>query len=179
MLGSRIVVLASSIATAIAASLCCIAPVAAALLGLTSFASAMALEPWRPYLLGVTAILLATAFALYFRDARRSWLILLIATLSVAGLAAFPYLSGQILPAVSTVPQTQKSLTVTTVFLIEGMTCEACASGLQASLRRVPGVAKAVVDYNGKKATISFDPVRQNRNSLAKVISSSGYSLKN
>ena len=178
MASSRIVVLASSVATATAASLCCIAPVAAALLGLTSFASAMALEPWRPYLLGVTAILLATAFALYFRDARHSWLVLLIATLSVAGLAAFPYLSGQILQAIPTGPQNQKSPTVTTAFQIEGMTCESCASGLQASLRRVSVVAKAVVDYNSKKATISFDPSKQNRNSLAKLISGSGYSLK-
>ena len=182
MASSRIVVLASSVAAALAASMCCIAPVAAALLGLTTFASALALEQWRPYLLGLTAILLAAAFLLQFRNGRASWLVLTITTLFVGAFAAFPYYSGQILPSISATADLNnpKAPTAATInFLIEGMTCEACASGLQASLRRSPGVTKAVVDFHNKKATISFDPARQDRSSLGKLISGSGYTLKN
>lgn len=181
MSASRIVVLASSIAAAAAASLCCIAPVVAALLGLTSFASALALEPWRPYLLGLTGTLLAAVFLLHRRNGHSSRLVLGITTLSVLGLAAFPFYSGQILHAVSaaTDPQKTKQQSLTRVeFQIEGMTCESCASGLQASLGRAPGVTKAIVDYTNKKAIISFDPSKQDRQGLSKLITGSGYTLK-
>lgn len=182
MSASRIVVLASSIASAAAASLCCIAPFAAALLGITSFASALALEPWRPYLLGLTGILLTAVFLLHRRNGHSSRLVLAITTFTVIGLAAFPFYSGQILHAVSADADPKKPaapLASRAEFQIEGMTCESCASGLQASLGRAPGVTKAIVDFPNKKATISFDPSKQDRQGLSKLIAGSGYTLKN
>lgn len=194
---SRLVVLASSIAAAVAASLCCLLPVAAALLGLTSFAAASAFEKWRPYLLVLTGALLGGGFVLYYRDSKRtcapgsacaskamgrwSLLGLGIITITVAGLAAFPYYSGHIIQAVSasSEPKHPKATSTATVtFFIEGMTCKACATGLQATLERLPGVAKAVVDYESRKATITFDPTIQDRKTVTKAISNSGYNVK-
>ena len=96
----------ASLIGATAASACCIGPVVFALAGVgASSASAMSLEPYRPALLGATAILIAVAFWREYRvpaacpagahcppDGRwRQRLALwLIASLVVA-LAAFPY----------------------------------------------------------------------------------------
>jgi len=56
-----------SIATAIVASLCCIGPAAAALIGAGSLGVFSAFEEYRPYLIGLTAILLGFAFYFAYR----------------------------------------------------------------------------------------------------------------
>jgi copper chaperone CopZ len=44
-------------------------------------------------------------------------------------------------------------------------------------LERLPGITKAV-DYESHKATIRFDPAKQDRKALAKVVFESGYRVK-
>jgi hypothetical protein len=56
-----------SIATAILASLCCIGPAAAAIIGAGSLGVFSAFEAYRPYLIGLTAILLGFAFYFAYR----------------------------------------------------------------------------------------------------------------
>ena len=56
-----------SIVTAIVASLCCIGPAAAALIGAGSLGVFSAFEEYRPYLIGLTAILLGFAFYFAYR----------------------------------------------------------------------------------------------------------------
>lgn len=58
---------AGAVGSAIAASICCFGPLALALLGLGGGALLLRIEPFRPYLLGVTATLLAGAFYLTYR----------------------------------------------------------------------------------------------------------------
>jgi len=41
-----------------------------------------------------------------------------------------------------------------TVVQIDGMTCEGCAAGIEASLRRIPGVVTAEVSYDKRQAVI-------------------------
>src|SRR5439155_10920573 len=57
----------ASIGAAIVASLCCIGPLVAVLLGLGTFGAAAFFEHFRPYFLGVTALLLAGAWYLAYR----------------------------------------------------------------------------------------------------------------
>ena len=90
--------LAGSIAAATAASACCIGPVLLALMGLGGAAFAMRLAPSRPYLLGMTVLLLGTAFFFVYRrpacdgSSRRGLKIVLwLATALVAALLAFPW----------------------------------------------------------------------------------------
>ena len=54
-------------ATAIAASLCCVGPAVVAVLGTGGAIAVAKLEPWRPYLLGFGAVVLAVAFSLAYR----------------------------------------------------------------------------------------------------------------
>ena len=59
--------------------------------------------------------------------------------------------------------QKQKTNTVavkpeTTSFKIEGMTCAmGCAKTIEDKLSKMDGVQKAVVDFDNKEATVSFD----------------------
>lgn len=59
--------MAASVIAAIGASLCCIGPIAAAFLGLTSMGALVKYEPYRPILTVVTLAILAGAFFLAYR----------------------------------------------------------------------------------------------------------------
>jgi len=56
-----------AVGSAIAASICCIGPLALALLGLGGGALLLSLAPFRPYFLGATALSLGGAFYLTYR----------------------------------------------------------------------------------------------------------------
>ena len=58
---------AGALASAFAASVCCLGPLALALTGLGGGALLLKFEPYRPYLLGVTAVFLGSAFLLAYR----------------------------------------------------------------------------------------------------------------
>lgn len=90
------------------ASLCCILPVAVALLGVGSAAAAAQFEPYRPYLLAATAALLAFAFYRAYQPIRcepgetcavpahrrRNRILLWLVAVLALGLVAFPYYSS-------------------------------------------------------------------------------------
>ncbi|HYM46916.1 MAG TPA: cation transporter, partial [Burkholderiaceae bacterium] len=58
---------------------------------------------------------------------------------------------------------------------IRGMACSACALLIEQSVRRVPGVAKANVDFATRSAYISFDPKIVTRGELQRAIERAGY----
>lgn len=93
----------ASVLAAGVASACCIGPVAFVLLGAGAFGAALsALEPYRPILLGLTAVLLGGAFSAAYRptsdcDVRspasraRTRIVVWIAAALAAAFAIFPY----------------------------------------------------------------------------------------
>ena len=60
--GKESLLLSTGIFAAVGASICCILPVAVAFLGVGSAALGATFEPFRPYLLGLTVLLLGGAF---------------------------------------------------------------------------------------------------------------------
>lgn len=58
---------AGALLSAVTASICCIGPIALALLGLGGGALLLKFEPYRPYLLAATALFLGAAFYLTYR----------------------------------------------------------------------------------------------------------------
>jgi mercuric ion transport protein len=58
---------AGAVASAVAASICCLGPLALALLGLGGGALLLRFEPYRHYLLAATALFLGAAFHLTYR----------------------------------------------------------------------------------------------------------------
>jgi mercuric ion transport protein len=102
----------ASVIAAVGASACCLGPVVFSLAGAGALgAASVRLEPWRPFMLALTGVLLAGAFYNVYRrpadtaacDAngvcppdrnRRAKQLLWVATAIVVLLAAFPYYVG-------------------------------------------------------------------------------------
>lgn len=188
--------LVASAAAAIGASLCCILPIIAIVTGSGAIAAGLAFEKWRPYLLGLTGLLLAGGFLLAWRDhkkacapgslcatkpmSRWNFIALGILGLGVVALAAFPSYSGAVAQMVvrQPGPTSTNSVSVSTVsFRVPDMDCPACAVSLSATLRKLPGVTDAKLDVDGRKAVITYDPATQNISALAKVITEAGFHI--
>src|SRR5258708_36763682 len=60
--------LGASVIAALGASICCIGPIAAAFLGLTSMGALLKYERFRPLFTGVTLLFLAGAFYMTYRN---------------------------------------------------------------------------------------------------------------
>ena len=96
-----------AVVAAIGASLCCILPVAVAVLGVGSAALGAKFEPFRPYFAAATALLLGFAFYRAYKpvecapgeacavlaDRRRNRILLWTVTIVAIALLAFPYYS--------------------------------------------------------------------------------------
>lgn len=62
---------------------------------------------------------------------------------------------------------------------IEGMTCKECATHVQKSLAKVPGVAKATVSYEKSEADVCTRPNSDVRSEeLVKAVERAGYKAK-
>jgi mercuric ion transport protein len=101
---------AGAVVSAVAASICCLGPLALALLGLGGGALLLKFEPYRPYLLATTGLFLGFAFYLSYRrptseecapgsscaqpsNRTGQRAVLWIVTAIVVLVAAFPYFS--------------------------------------------------------------------------------------
>jgi copper chaperone CopZ len=189
-------VFASSIAAAIAASLCCIGPLLVAATGFGSLAFFARFDAWRPYLLGLAAVLLGVGLHRGYRAKRecctadappgagessRTLRFVWLPVLVVAAAAAFPYYANSLTqraPA-SAAPAVVPSPDLATMrFRVTGMTCEACASGLAASFRNLEGVRSASVEYASGAASVTYDPGRVSEEKLAALVKDSGYGFE-
>lgn len=162
----------AAIAAAVAASSCCILPLVFGAAGISTIALAGTFESARPYMLGVTAVLLGLGFYYsYFRKPscepggacetprrglrRTNTTMLWVATAAVVALALFPsyafVFAGSETPAVSGVGSIDSKQVVLEV---SGMTCEACTVSVQNELAAVPGVLRSEVDFEAGKAIV-------------------------
>ena len=189
--------LASAIVAAVAASLCCILPLIAAVVGFTGFAASQFFEQWRPYLLAATLGLLAIGFYFAYRRPREAceagsvcertpmgrwnraalWLVAVL----VVVLAAFPYYSGWVARAVTKThgpaEGPAQGLQAHAVLKIDGMSCGSCAVLLEKNLSQVPGVQHARVDFQEKQAQVDYDPKKVNPARFTQVITDAGFKV--
>jgi copper chaperone CopZ len=90
-------------------------------------------------------------------------------------------LDGGVPVAAGAAPQSDQENTgrqKTLQMRIAGMTCAACAKGLEASLRNMAGIVKAAVDYKTGQAVITFDTNKQSAESLSKFVASCGFQAR-
>jgi mercuric ion transport protein len=178
-----------SVVSAIVASLCCIGPVVAVLLGIGSIGVFTAFEAYRPYFIGATAVLLGLAFYLSYRkrevkcedgtckfESASKWnkLSVWLATFFAAIAIAFPYL-GITLHASTNENATPQA---TVVLNIEGMDCKACAFGIEGALSRIAGVHRATVQYEKGNAIVEYDPVVVQPRTLIEHVEEIGFKAK-
>ena len=66
----------------------------------------------------------------------------------------------------------------TAIIEVEGMTCPLCTSAIKRSLKMTPGVLRAKVLLNTKKATVVFDDTKTDISKLLHAIEVVGYKGK-
>lgn len=190
------------IAAAITASLCCIGPLVAVVLGLGTFGAAAVFEKFRPLLLGITVVLLAGAFYLAYRpkktehcqgatcqmpsSGRYAKAMLWLAAVFVVLFAAFPYYSPLAWKALAQIPREGvpvatplpgSTLELAAVKLsVTGMTCAGCAANVQSALLGLKGIAEASVSLEEKSATVKYDSAKATTQQMIEAIEKAGYS---
>lgn len=189
--------------TAIGASLCCITPVLALIAGTSGVASAFSwIEPFRPYLIGLTLLVLGFAWYLKLKPRKeidcecekddlpggkagkpkfiQSKKFLGIVSLFAIVMLAFPFYSGIFYP------NTEKQVIVVDEsnikimeYKITGMTCTGCEEHVNHEVNKLDGIVKSNTSYANGNAIIQFDKNKTNEAEIEKAINSTGYSVTN
>lgn len=181
--------------TAAAASLCCITPVLALFSGATGIASTFSwLEPYRPYLIGLTAAVLAFAWYQKLKpkkadidcaceeDKPSFWqtkTFLAIVTALAILLMAFPKYSHIFYPKTEKkeIIVVDKSSIQQVKLNIKGMTCEACTETINLALSKVPGVLEYKTEFKDGSSTIKFDNSKINEQAIVNAVNETGYKV--
>lgn len=183
---------------AIAASLCCITPVIALLVGSSSIAANFSwIEPARPYLIGLSVAVLALAWYLKLRPAKsndlncdcetakkssflQSKTFLSIVTIFAILMMVFPFYAKMFYPA----PKMQAT-SIATVdnkqevkFIIQGMTCEGCEEHVNNQLSKVNGVLAYKTSYVKRSSLVTFDKSKVDVREIESTINKTGYKVK-
>ena len=180
--------------TAIIASLCCITPVLALIAGTSGIASTFSwIEPFRPYLIGLTVLVLVIAWYQKLKSKKKidcecetdekpkfmhSKTFLAIITVFSIIMLAFPYYSGIFYSN----PEKQiivvdKSDIKTVNFNVSGMTCEGCEEHVKHEVNKLNGIVNTNVSYKNGSAIIEFDRTKTNEKEIEKIINSTGYKV--
>ena len=185
--------LGGSILAAITASLCCIGPLVAVLLGAGGFAASAVFEKWRPVFLSVTFALLALAWYLTYRKpkadcaegsacatkpvAKWNKVVLWIATGVVLVTAAFPSLSSVLLRSTQSNAPVAVADANTAVLKVKipSMDCAACAVSIQTKLRKQTGIVTAQVNYDTKEAVVQYDTTKLTPEKIIAAIDETGF----
>ena len=184
--------LSAGLLTAIAASLCCFTPVLAFIAGTSGLASTFSwLEPFRPYFIGFTILVLGFAWNQKFKPKNKfdcncetdekpkliqSKTFLGIVTAFAVMMLAFPYY------AYFFYPKTEKQVIVvdksnirTVEFNIRGMTCTSCEEHINHEVKKLSGIINSIASYKYGNAIIEFDNSKTSTVEIEKAINSTGY----
>ncbi|WP_242927886.1 mercuric transport protein MerTP [Pontibacter vulgaris] len=183
--------------SAMAASLCCVLPVIALLAGSSSLAASFSwLEPARPYLIGVSLVVLAIAWYSKLKPVKtttmdcnceipkkvsflQSKAFLAIVTVVAIGLMSFPLYANIFYPQ----PQPQATPVALNDtkqqvrFAIQGMTCAGCESHVNKELAKVKGVEVFNTSYSTNSSLVTFDQTEVDVKTITAAIQKTGYKV--
>lgn len=180
--------------TAIAASMCCITPVLALVAGTSGLASTFSwLEPFRPYFIGLTILVLGFAWYQKLKPKKQidcnceteekpkfiqSKMFLGIVTAFAIVMLAFPYYSSIFYPKKEKqIKVVDKSNIQKVKFTISGMTCASCEEHVNHEVNKLTGIISSNASYENGNAIIEFDNSKTNISEIEKAINSTGYSV--
>ena len=172
--------LVGAVLAALAASSCCIGPLVLAAFGIGGAGAMAALGAYRPYILVVTAALLAAGFYLTYRTPRAATteadacgceaphpkagragrIGLWIATVMVVAFAAAPYLIARAAAhgREATAPTTPSASIAHVTIRVEGMDCEACGVNIRRALVKVGGLRDMTLDLKAHTIDVAYEP---------------------
>ena len=190
----RVPLFFGAILAAVAASSCCILPLLLGAASVGTVGLGAVLAPYRPYLIGLTLLLLGAGFYFIYqpqrvggeaeccdvkavRTRRMSKAVLWAVALFTGAALAYPeipaYRVSRIAaaaPAVAAGPSAK-----TAVFTIGNMTCAECTLSIASALKAKPGVLDARVDFAAKQALVQYDPDRVNVATLRMAVEGTGF----
>ena len=193
----KVSLLVGAVFAAIAASACCILP---AILGAASAGSvglSAAFAPYRPYLIGLSVLLLGAGFYFTYRPEkaacgpagscatektrghkRLSKGMLWLVTLFTIGSMAYPEIAAYRVckAAVTAPPLAVVPSSKTAVILVGNMTCAECTLSIVKALKATPDVYDARVDFTAKQAVVRYDRKKVRTANLQDAIRRSGFS---
>lgn len=182
---------------AVAASSCCILPLILGAASAGTLGLGAALAPYRPYLVGLTLLLLAGGFYFTYRPQqsgcktecdttqktarakRFNKTLLWVVAVFTVGALAYPNLAAYAVSrAESKAPMVAESLPSQEVaFTVGNLTCAECTLSIAKALKNAPGVYEASIDFASKRAVVRYDAKRVGVTKLRSVIEQSGFSV--
>jgi len=183
-----------AIGTAVLSSLCCITPVLALVAGTSGIASTFSwIEPFRPYLVGFTFLVLGFAWYRKLKTKKeidcncetddkprfiQSKTFLGIVTAFAIVMLAFPYYSGVFYPKTEKqIMVVDKSNIQTVEFSISGMTCAGCEEHVNHEVNKLNGIVSSKASYENGNAIIEFDKTKTNETEIEDAINATGYKV--
>lgn len=179
--------LIGSLATAFLASLCCIGPAVLAVLGVGGVSLFTRLTNFRPYFIGLTLILLVSAFYLTYRKKevicgdgtcktlrrnKGNKIALWGATISAVIFVAFPYLNLSNPRAANNLFQGE---IVEVKIPVEGMTCSSCEVQVEKGVKKLDGIVMVKADYQKGLIYVTFVKEKVTTKDIVEVINQTGY----
>ncbi len=176
-----------SIISAMVASICCIGPVVLAVLGVSAAGLFSKFVSFRPYLIGLTIILLILAFYLTYRkreiicedgtckiESAGRWnkIALWGGTILVVFLLASPYLN---LSNRSQASNSRGSEISEVIIKVEGMTCAGCEFNVENAVKKLDGIMGVKASYQKGEVYIKFEKGKVSIDNIVEAINKVGY----
>lgn len=188
--------LGTSILTAVAASLCCITPVLAIIAGTSGLASTFTwLDPLRPYLIGLTILVLAIAWFQKLKPKTQdigcecveespkftnTKSFLLIVTLFAVLMLAFPLYAKVLYPNPTKEVVVVAEANLDTVeYNIKGMTCSGCEAHIESEVNQLDGIIEVNANYEKGSTHVNFDKTKVTPLEIQAAIGKTGYVIIN
>lgn len=185
----------AGIVSGFAASLCCLTPVSALIVGMTGTASVFSwIEPARPYLIALSIGALCLAWYIKLKPAKRdtecnceissmpsffqSKIFLGVVTVFSVVVMTFPLYSGMFSEPDAGIPVASNERSQQVKFKIRGMTCEACEGHINSELSKLAGVAEFKTSYENQSSLVTFYPSKVDVITIEKAINKTGYKVE-
>ncbi|MEB8329028.1 mercuric transport protein MerTP [Flavobacteriaceae bacterium KMM 6897] len=184
----------TTIITAIAASLCCITPVLALIAGTSGIASTFTwIEPFRPYLIGLTVLVLAVAWYQKLKPKNQdidcvcddekpkfsnSKKFLLLVTLFAGLMLAFPYYTQLFYPTTNKeVVYVTESNIDNVEYQIKGMTCSGCEVHIESEVNKLDGIIKVKANHEKGNTVVTYDKTKVTNQEIEDAVGKTGYKI--
>ena len=154
------------------------------------------LEPFRPWLIGITVVVLAFAWYQKFKPKTQAEIdcecddekpkfinsknFLFLITLFAGAMLAFPsyshilYSSPGQSKVIDYIEQSNvKEIRVT----IEGMTCTGCEAHIESEVNKLDGILKVNADYEAANTIVKYDKTKVDLQKIESAILSTGYKI--
>ena len=185
-----------AVLAALAASSCCLGPLLLAALGVGGAGAFATLAAYRPYVLGVTVVLLGLGFYLTYRTPeavmdetcgcdppngtvragkRAGKIGLWGATALVALFASAPPLLARVAAHRSPVDTSTDVALEHAVLEVHGMDCEACAVSVRQTLQKVGGFRDLTLDLKTQSITVTYEPAPGRLDAYLAAVNQLGY----